>query len=114
MVARNIVFLSRSLFVEGVVSRLRQTPHSERLHFIDPGNPNYLEKILELEPQVVVIYADLGKESAFCQLCELLRALPQITILQLKAQERDVQVIHSSQHDVADVQDLMDLLGING
>lgn len=112
--ARNIVFLSRSIFVEGVVSRLRQQPHSEHVHFIDPGNPDFLEKISELDPKVVVINADLGKGSPFCHLCELLGEFPQITILRLKAQDRDVQVIHSSQHFVKDVQDLIDLLGING
>lgn len=112
--ARNIVFLSRSIFVEGVISRLRQQPHSERVHFIDPETPIFLEKISELNPKVVVIDAEIGKESPFCHLCELLSELPQITILRLKPQERDVQVIHSSQHFVEDIQDLIDLLGING
>jgi hypothetical protein len=111
--ARNIVFLSRSIFVEGVISRLRQQPHSERVHFIDPENPIFLDKISELDPKVVVIDAEIGKESIFCHLCGLLSEFPQITILRLMAQEKDVQVIQSSQHYVKNVQDLIDLLGIN-
>ena len=111
--ARNIVFLSRSIFVEGVVSRLRQQPLYDSVHFIDPGSSNFLAEISELNPQVVVINADLGKESPFCHLCELLSEFPQVTILRLKAQERDVQVIHSSQNYVKDVHDLRDLLGSN-
>jgi hypothetical protein len=113
LMARNIVFLSHSIFVEGVVSRLRQQPFYDSVHFIDPESSNFLEEISDLEPQVVVINADIGKESPFCHLCELLSAFPQITILRLKAQERDIQVIHSSQHFVKDVQDLIDLLGTN-
>jgi hypothetical protein len=106
------VFLSHSIFVEGVVSRLRQQYSEESVHFIDPDSPKFLNEISKIKPRVVVINAEPENETPFCHLRDLLCEFPNITILQLKTQERDVQLISSSQHYVEDVQDLIDLLRI--
>jgi hypothetical protein len=109
--SRTIVFLSRSIFVEGVVSRLRQHPQNDAVYFIDPDCSDYIDQVAGILPSVVVIDADQGNQTQWCVLCDLLHAFPEIIILRLKAQEKDVQVITSSSYVVDNVQDLIDLLG---
>jgi hypothetical protein len=113
MKSRTIVFLSRSIFVEGVVSRLRQHPQNNVVHFIDPEFDEYITQVSAIMPSVVVIDADQSKANQGCVLCDLLNEFPEITILRLKAQEKDVQVITSSSYDADTVQDLIDLIGGN-
>jgi len=111
--ARTIVFLSHTIYVEGVVSRFQQHFQSDDVFFIDPDHVDYIEKVSELQPSIVVIDAEHNKENQLCILCDLLSAFPKITIIRLKAQEKDVQVISSSSYVVEKAQDLMDLLGKN-
>jgi hypothetical protein len=110
---RTIAFLSRSIFVEGVISRLRRHPQKNVVHFIDPKNEEYITQVSEIMPSVVVIDADQRKTNQGCVLCDLLHEFPEITILRLKAQEKGVQVITSSSYDVETVQDLIDLVGVD-
>lgn len=113
MKTRTIAFLSRSIFVEGVISRLRQHPQKNVVHFIDPDIEDYITKVSSIMPTVVVIDADQSIASQRYVLCDLLHEFPEITILRLKAQEKDVQVITSSSCDVETVQDLIDLVGVD-
>jgi hypothetical protein len=110
---RTIVFLSHSIYVEGVVSRIGQQSRGFEFHFIDPNHKEYIDRVTELKPSMVVIDSEQSKGDQSCVLCEILHAFPEITILRLKAQEKDVQVISSSSYLVGNVQNLIDLLGNN-
>ena len=111
MEKRVIVFSSHSIYAEGVVSRLRQHPLGGEIHFIDAQGDDYLQKVLDLQPSVVILDAIQGDEVDNCLFCTLLSACPKLTIIRLKVQERDVQVVKSSQYVVESVQDLIDLIG---
>ena len=108
---RVIVFSSHNIFAEGVVSRLRQHPDSGEIHFIDAQDRNYIQKVAELEPSVVILDAVRGSDSENCLFCDLLSAFPELTIIRLKVQDNDVQVVKSSHFAVNNVQDLIDLIG---
>ena len=84
MKPRTIVFLSRSIYVEGVVSRLKQHSTNIEFHFIDPLREEYIERVVELHPTFVVINSEQGSGDQMCALCDLLQAFPEITILRLK------------------------------
>ena len=106
-----ILFSSHSIFAEGVISRLRQHPMGGEIHFVDAQDSEYLKKVIDLQPSVVILDAVAGDESINCIFCELLSTFPVLTIVRLKVQERDVQVVRSSQYPVENVQDLIDLIG---
>jgi hypothetical protein len=111
VVKRVIVFSSHSIYAEGVVSRLRQHPLGGEIHFIDAQDDDYIQKVVELQPSVVILDAIQGSEIDSCLFCTLLSEFPELTIIRLKVQERDVQVVKSSQCVVESVQDLIDLIG---
>ena len=107
---RVIVFSRHSIFMDGVVSRLRQDPQSGVIHFIDANNPDYIQKITDVQASVVILDAVDSEESRCCLLCELLTAFPSITIIRLEVDAKDVQVISSSPYKLDNVQDLIDLI----
>lgn len=111
MEKRVIVFSSHSIYAEGVVSRLRQHPFGGEIHFIDAQDNDYIQKVLDLQPLVVILDAIQGNEIDSCLFCTLLSAFPELTIIRLKVQEKDVQVVKSSQCMIESVQDLIDLIG---
>jgi len=108
---RVIVFSGHTIYMEGVVNRLRQLPHSGEFHFIDAQYGDYIRKVTELQPSVVIIDAAAEGDSQSCLLCDLLNAFSALTIIRLKVQEKDVQVITSSPHALENAQDLIDLTG---
>jgi DNA-binding NarL/FixJ family response regulator len=107
---RVIVFSSRSIFAEGVVSRLRQHPNSGEIHFIDAKYESYVEKVFKLQPSIVIIDLAEDEGSESCLLCDLLGAFPAIKIVRLKVNDKVVQVIASSSYSFDKVHKLLDLI----
>lgn len=66
---------------------------SVRLHFIDLENGNYIDRLSEVRPSIVVVDAEYNKDNYLCTLSELLPVNPRITVLRLKTEEDDVQDI---------------------
>jgi DNA-binding NarL/FixJ family response regulator len=108
MTSRIAVLSGQSLFVEGIISRLRE--HAERLevHHIEPKPDDYIDRIKRINPTAVVIDATDENKDQCCYLCELLLAFPWMMIVRLAANQRDVQLIRSSTQRFEDVQDLID------
>lgn len=107
MSSRIAVLSGHSLFVEGIISRLRQHPRQLEVHHIDPEMPDYVDKISQIQPTAVVIDAADENKNQCCFLCELLLEFPSSTIVRLAADQRDVQVIKSATQRFEDVQDLI-------
>jgi len=108
---RAIVFSSQTIYTEGIVSRLRQSPLSGETHYIAADAPDYLDQVLAIHPAIVIIDAIEDGDADCCLMCELLNAFSELTIIRLKVQEQDVQVISSSAHCVDNAQNLIDLIG---
>ena len=104
------VFSGQSLFVEGVISRLREHPKRFEVHHIDPEASNYIDRINQLQPAAVLLDAADEDKNQCCFLCELLLTFPWLTIIRLEANQRDVQVIRSSKHQFKGVSELIDVL----
>lgn len=109
--SREIVVLSgQSLFVEGLISRLREYPKRLEVHHIDPNNADYIDQIGHIQPAAVLIDA-ANTGSAQCGLlCELLRSCPSVLVVRLAVDQRDVQIIRSSTHQFSGVQELIGVL----
>lgn len=105
-----IVFSSHSLYIEGVVNRFQQLSNNLDTHFIRPDDGEYLQRIADLKPSVVIIDANELSTHQHCLLCELISSFPNIMILQLKIHEKEVQVIKSTSHFVENVKELVSLI----
>ena len=106
----NVAILSgHSLFAEGIASRLQQYVEQIEVIFVDPVREAYLERIGEIQPSTVFIDALNAKTTQCCLLCELLIAFPNITLVRLTVDQKDVQVITSCKQHFEDVQDLINI-----
>lgn len=108
-----VVFSSHTLFIEGIVNRFRQHTGTGTFYFVNPEEDDYLERIANLLPCVIIIDADEMNKFQSCLLCDLLTTFPIITIIRLKAEEKEVQMIKSSKHVTENVKDLVNLIGEN-
>jgi DNA-binding NarL/FixJ family response regulator len=110
MQSRIVILSTHSLFAEGIASRLRQYPERAEVHFVDPQHPDYLETISTIRPAAVLIDAADTDLTQCCMLCELLVALPHLTVIRLEVQERDLRVFTSVQCRFNQAQDLLDIV----
>lgn len=109
MRTRVVILSGHSLFAEGIASRLQQYAGQVEVVFVDPGNDDYLDRVSELQASIVFIDAMDSKTTQCCLLCELLIEFPNITLVRLTIDQKDVQVVASKKHQFDDVQDLINI-----
>jgi DNA-binding NarL/FixJ family response regulator len=110
MPSRLIILSNHSLFAEGVASRLRQYPERVDVRFVDPQQADYLDQIKEIRPSAVIIDAADTDRTQCCLLCDLLMALGNVKLIRLEVQHKDIQIVTSSQHSLAEVRDIIDIV----
>ncbi len=110
MQMRVAILSSHSLFTEGVASRLREYPQQVEVLFVDPQQPDYLEKILEIHPAAIIIDAADRGVSQGCTFIDLLMSFFKVPIIRLEAHKDDIQIITSEQHNLKEVRDLIKVL----
>lgn len=111
MVAPSVVILSsRSLFVEGVASRLRQQAPAVLTQTVDAAAPDALAQVVAHAPQAVILDATDENVAHYCPLNALFNALPTIKVVRLDPQQKMVQVVTSQQHQAEQVSDLLQVL----
>jgi hypothetical protein len=108
---RGIVFSSRNIYSQGIVERIREHKSYEEIQFVDPHDEDFVEKVTNFNPSVFIIDSTDADSPECCRLCEIIDGIPDVTILRLKAQDKDVQVIKSTQVELVNVQDLINLIG---
>jgi hypothetical protein len=110
MHTRFVILSTHSLFVEGVASRLRQYPQRVDVLFVDPQQPDYIAQIKKIQPDALLLHA-ADTEQFQCQLlCDLLMALPNVMIIHLGAQQKDIHIVTSTQRSINEVRDIIDLI----
>ena len=110
MPKRLVILSNHTLFAEGIASRLRQYPERVETHFVNPQQADYLAQIKQICPSAVIIDAADTDSTQCCLLCDLLMALVNVTLIRIEVQSKDIQLISSSQHPLAEVRDIIDIV----
>jgi hypothetical protein len=111
MVNPRVVILSgRSLFTQGVASRLRDHLSQLELVVIDPRGMDAIEQITDFQPSSVIMDASDTDVAELCPLPEILMAVPAVKVLRLDPQREQVQVVTSEQKVAGQVRDLVDMI----
>jgi len=105
-----VILSAHSLFTEGVASRLRQYPERVDVRFVDPQQPDYVEKIAGIQPAAVIMDAAETETTCCCITCDLLTTLDNVTIVRLDVLQKDIQLITSVQHRFNEVRDIVDII----
>ena len=109
---RVIILSSRSLFVEGVATRLRQQLAEQDVQTIDARQADVLNLVIAGQPSVVILDATDEEAAQACPVGDLLKALPSLKIIRLDPQQNQIQVVTSEQRVVHEVRDLIDVIGL--
>ncbi len=105
-----VILSDKSLFIEGVASRLQQYLQQMTIQFIDPRQPDVITKLIEAQPSIVLIDSTGSKKAQWCSLHNLIFLLPSLKIIHLDLQQKQVQVITSKQYLVKEVRDLLGVI----
>jgi hypothetical protein len=108
--AEIVILSSRSLFAEGVATRLRQYLGEHALALVDARQPDALQAVIAAEPEAVILDAGDDEVTRLAPLGVLLSALPALRILRLDAQRDEIQVVTSQRHEARQARDLIDIL----
>jgi hypothetical protein len=108
-----VILSSRSLFAEGMATRLSQFLSPDELATVDAHAPNALDLVIAAQPAAVLL--DAGDEfvNQLAPLSGLLTALPTLRIIQVDPRGHQVQVITSACHSVDQAHDLIAILKAN-
>lgn len=109
---RVIILSSRSLFVEGVATRLRQHLAEQDVVTVDARQADVLKSVVAAQPSVVILDATDVEAAQACSVGDLLKALPSLKIIRLDPQQKQIQVVVSEQRVVHEVRDLIDVIGL--
>ncbi len=108
-----VILSSRSLFAEGMATRLSQFLSPDELATVDAHEPQALDLVIAAQPAAVLLDAGDEVVHRLAPLCELLTALPTLRIVQVDPRGHQVQVITSACHTVDQAQDLIAILKAN-
>lgn len=109
-----VVLSSRTLYAEGVMSRLKQHAGELELQMVDARLPDALAQIVSIAPSTIIIDATDAEANQHCPLDQLLKALPELKVICLDPQNQGLQVVTSQQHHAKEIQDLIAIINQPG
>ncbi len=106
-----VILTAQSLFIEGIISRLKKYAHRIDLTIIDPvKDTNYVEQIIKLQPSTLILDSLKDKTQNFHPLPLLLKDLPSLRVIYLDMMKNTIQVVNSSTLAVERVRELLEII----
>jgi DNA-binding NarL/FixJ family response regulator len=110
-VRKRVVILSgRSLFAEGIATRLREHPDQLELEIVNPRDPQALDRMIGRRPSVVIVDATDEDAARLKPMSTLLLALPALRVIRLDPGQDQIQVVTSEQRSVSAIGDLLHVI----
>lgn len=107
---RVVILSKRSLFMEGVASRLRQDEARLEVVTMDAHEPQVLAQVIAARPAAVILDATDPDITQSCTLSTLLQALPSLKVIHLDPQRKQVYIVTSEQRPAGEVRDLLEII----
>jgi hypothetical protein len=106
-----VILSAQSLFIEGVVNRLKQYPQRIDLTVLNPSkDKDYLGHIIKIQPSTLILDSfpeDIHKVEP---LPFLLKAIPNLRVICLDIKKNYIQVVNSSTRSVERVGELLEII----
>jgi hypothetical protein len=107
----HVVILSgRSIFAEGVASRLRQNLDELEIDVVDIREPDALDRTIAARPATVILDATDADAANGDWLGGLLNALPMVQLVRVDPLQDRIQVVTSEQRPMGQVDELIDVI----
>jgi DNA-binding NarL/FixJ family response regulator len=110
---RVVIISGHSLFAEGVASRLSKYDDRLDLEIVDIEEDDFLSKVVSLKPATIILDTLSEEDQEKIRISKLVKALPELTVIQLDPQQSKVQVLTSKGHILAEIKDLIEVIQKN-
>jgi hypothetical protein len=107
---RIVVLSGRTLFAEGIAASLGQNLGEQDYQTMDAQQPEVIERLVALQPRVVIVDATDEDVTQRFPLDSLLAAMPALTILRLDPQHEQLQVVTSRQRSIRSLSDIVGVI----
>ncbi len=105
-----VILSGRSLFAEGIASRLREHLQLAEFEIVDPRQPDAMAQIAAAQPSIVILDGTDSGVTQFYFLSKLLFSFPKLKVICLDPQQEQIQVVSSEQHPALKVRDLVEVI----
>jgi len=110
---RVVILSSRSLFTEGIASRLRQYAERFELQYIDSRQTDALDQVIAARPSTIILDATDEEFGRHGSIDTMVDALHSVKIILVDPQQEHIQIVTSERRQAGDVSDLIDLIADN-
>ena len=108
-----VIFIGESLLAQGIFSYLNVRLQKVQIYALDPSKAEAFEQVKNLQPDIVILETEyLWKDPRF-PFINLLGMFPHLTILELRPDSPEVNVIKSEQLKPANLDEMVSFLNIN-
>jgi hypothetical protein len=107
---RIVILSARSLFADGIASKLRQVEHDLEMNVMDPRQPGALERIVSAQPSVIIMDGTDSELAEHVPLGQLVSYMPTVRVIWLDPQQELIQLVTSEQRVATNVNDLIEMI----
>jgi hypothetical protein len=109
--AQVVILSAHSLFIEGIVNRLKQYPQRIDLTILNPYKDNdFLKRIIEIQPSTLILDSFPEDKQKVEPLPYLLKTIPNLRVVCLDIKKNYIQVVNSSTRSVERVGELLEII----
>jgi hypothetical protein len=108
-----VVIIGKSLLTQGIYSYLSAHLDQAQVFAIDASSADAFERIKNLQPDIVILETEYLWQDPHFPFMNSLKFFPRITILELRPDSSEVNIIKSEQHKPANLEEMVSFLNIN-
>ena len=104
------ILSDQSLLTQGIISRLHNSAPTLNVKMVELGQPAVVEKLLAIQPDVVILESKELSNNSFCPLNHLFAALPHLVVMEVNIVSSVIQIIRSNQYAASGIGDMLTML----
>jgi len=111
MLLHVVVLSHKSLFADGIVSQLRTRAGQQvEVQTVDAGAPEAMERVQAVRPHIILLDVNDGDVFRHCPVIEILRATPEVKVLQLDPKSDDIFVYSAARKRARGIGELVEVM----
>ncbi len=108
-----IVVIGKSLLTQGIFSYLNAHMSQAQIYALDASSMDAFEQLKNLQPDVIILETEYLWTNPRFPFMSSLRFFPRLTILELRSDSAEVNIIQMEQRKPANLEEMVSFLNIN-
>jgi len=108
-----VVVLGKSLLTYGIFSYLSVRLHQAQVYALDASSADAFEQVINFQPDIVILETEYLCKNPSFPIMDSLKLFPHVTILELRSDSSEVNIIQIAQRKPANLEEMVSFLDIN-